>query len=512
MNIKKIAMFLLLAPVSLLSGQELQPEVLGFEEYLAYVKKYHPVARQAQLRISQGEAQLLKARGGFDPKLEVDYARKQFKDTEYYGLLNSTFKLPTWYGLEFKAGYEQNQGQYLNPQQTVPEEGLFSAGISLAVGKDMLMDKRMAALRTARIFQEQSAAERDLLVNEVLYQAALAYFDWYRAYNEARIYEDFVENAQDRFRGISRSASTGEIPAIDTVEAKIALQDRLLQLEQVQVNLVKQRLELSNFLWLQGSVPVELQEHMQPEQGLLEEVNEVLGLLEQELSSGRMAEDQQAEDSEDLWEPAEISPFAAGKDAFEDGNRAEDNPLLNSPDLMENHPKIRALRAKREAQGIARSLKANNLLPDIDLEYNFITTQPDHLAGFDPNNYKAGLRLSVPLFLRKERAELRLADLKLQDTQFEIQLNQRQLHNKIEAVLGELDSYRAQQAMLEEMVANYRTMLAAEERKFSFGESSLFLVNSRETKLIEAYLKQNEVITKFLHAKARLFQNIGRGL
>ena len=57
--------------------------VLGFNEYLGYVKKYHPIARQAQLTISIGQANLMKARGGFDPKVEVDYERKKFKGDEY---------------------------------------------------------------------------------------------------------------------------------------------------------------------------------------------------------------------------------------------------------------------------------------------------------------------------------------------------------------------------------------------------------------------------------------------
>jgi hypothetical protein len=26
------------------------------------------------------------ARGGFDPKIEVDFSKKQFKDTEYYSI------------------------------------------------------------------------------------------------------------------------------------------------------------------------------------------------------------------------------------------------------------------------------------------------------------------------------------------------------------------------------------------------------------------------------------------
>ena len=116
-----------------LLAQELLPKVLTFKEYLAFVKQYHPVARQAGLKLNMAEAELLRARGGFDPKIEVDYDRKEFKNTEYYDILNSTYKIPTWYGIELKANFEQNQGVYLNPQRTVPQDGLFSAGVSVDV-------------------------------------------------------------------------------------------------------------------------------------------------------------------------------------------------------------------------------------------------------------------------------------------------------------------------------------------------------------------------------------------
>ena len=48
-------------------------------------------------------------------------------------------------------------------------------------------------------------------------------------------------------------------------------------------------------------------------------------------------------------------------------------------------------------------------------------------------------------------------------------------------------------------------MLSAEERKFFLGESSLFLVNSRESKLIDAKLKAIEIENSFFKTKANLF-------
>ena len=55
-------------------------------------------------------------------------------------------------------------------------------------------------------------------------------------------------------------------------------------------------------------------------------------------------------------------------------------------------------------------------------------------------------------------------------------------------------------------------MISAEERKFSFGESSLFLINSREKSLIDSQLKAVEVQNKYLKAKAKLFNSLSRDL
>lgn len=447
-----------------LCAQERLPEVLTFEEYLAFVKQYHPVARQAGLKLNMAEAELLRARGGFDPKIEVDYDRKEFKSTEYYDILNSTFKIPTWYGIELKANFEQNQGVYLNPERTVPQDGLFSAGVSVDVGQGMFINQRMASLRSARIYRDQSVAERDLMLNEVLFEAALAYFDWVRVYNEMIIYEGFLENAVERFRGIEQNARLGEIPAIDTVEARISVQNRRLDLEQARVDLVKERLDLSNFLWLDNNTPVELQPYIIPEEeGLLPKVDRVLDL-----------------------------------------------PTIVEPGVIpENHPRLRSLELGLRALEVNRRLMANRLLPEVNLEYNFLTQEPDEFQSFNRGNYKAGVRFSFPLFLRKERGELRLANFRIQDAEFDLELNERQLENRLLAVFQELESYSFQTQMAEEMVENYYLLLAAEERRMSFGESSLFLINTREIRLIEARLKQNEIFNKYLYAKARLFRNLG---
>src|SRR5690606_40866559 len=84
------------------SAQSDSISVISLSEYLGYVKSFHPIVKQANLIINESEAKLMKARGAFDPKVEADYNRKKFDGTEYYDKLNAAFKIPTWYGVEFK--------------------------------------------------------------------------------------------------------------------------------------------------------------------------------------------------------------------------------------------------------------------------------------------------------------------------------------------------------------------------------------------------------------------------
>ena len=435
---------------------------LPLAEYLGYVKAYHPFVKQANLVINESEAKLMKARGAFDPKLEVDYDRKKFKNTEYYDKLNASFKIPTWFGIELKGNFEENTGDFLNPQDVVPIDGLYSAGISIPVARGLLTNERMAMLRQSRLYVKQAQADRQLLVNDILYEATITYFNWLKSYNEKRIFEDFLSNAQMRFEGIKKSHDVGERPAIDTLEARITINNRKLNLEKARINYIKASLELSNYLWLQD-IPIEITNTIIPDTHTIHAVDAILNTSGLDLESFN----------------------------------------------LDNHPKLQALDYKLQSLTIDKRLKQNNLLPQIDLQYQFLSQTPELARSFNTSAYKSGVNISFPIFLRKERGDLRLAHIKLQDTKFDIQSTKLSLKNKMDAVLQELDSYQNQNTYIAQIVNDYSSLLEAEERKFTLGESSLFLVNSRESTLIDTKLKAVEIENSYFNTKAKLFNVLG---
>ena len=204
---------------------------MSYNEYLGFVKKYHPLVKNANLEISKAQANLMMARGGFDPKLQLDYNKKQFQGTEYYSIMNSSFKIPTWYGIEIKAGFDNSEGIYLNPENTIPNQGLTSLGISVPLSQGLLINQRMADVRKAKIQMQLSQSERKIQAIEILYDASVAYFNWKKTFNEFQLYEEYTSNAQIRFKGIQTLIQQGDKSAIDSIEAGIIVKNRLLSAE-----------------------------------------------------------------------------------------------------------------------------------------------------------------------------------------------------------------------------------------------------------------------------------------
>ena len=460
MTLIRTILFLVLIGSTHLSAQQGALEVLSLEEYLGYVKAYHPLVKQANLKLDASQAELMKARGGFDPKIAVDYDRKEFKETEYFDKLNASFKIPVWFGINLKGGFEQNEGVYLNPEKTVPENGLYSAGIEIPLGQGLWINKRMTALKQAKLYLKQAEAERLLEVNKTLYEATIAYFKWLNTYNKQTVYSEFLVNAEQRFQGVKLQYEQGEKAAVDTLEASITINSRKLALEKADMEVMKSRLELSNYLWLDNEIPVELQATVIPDMTTLNTVDTVLKLEDLELQ-------------------------ATG---------------------LDQHPKLQALDYKSQILKVEERLKKNALLPKIDLQYNWLTTKPTELGIYNNSDYKAGVRMSWPIFLRKERGNLKKTKIKLQDLDYQRASTRYALQNKWESYQRALASYQRQQELTETVVSDYERLVAAENRKLMLGESSLFIVNSRESKWIEAALKAIDVQNATLKVKADIFQ------
>jgi outer membrane protein TolC len=430
-------------------------EVLSEKEYYQIILLNHPLVKQAGIKPQMGESQLLKAKGGFDPKLFTQYDSKNFKGVSYYQKLNAGLSVPTWYGIQFKSGFESNSGSFLSSEDKTPAGGLWYGGISVNLAQGMIIDQRRAELFKARIYQESTLQEQRLLLNELVYESGYAYWDWFLSHYSKAVLQNSYELAMVRLQGVKISAELGDRPIIDTVEARIQVQNRQSLLTNYQTDLLNAKVKLETFLWTELQEPLEVDETTLP-----------LAL-----------------DSVDF----EIFPLLS---EMEVDSLAENHPYLNM-----NNLKIKSLE-------IDQRLKREQLKPTLNLSYNFINEPINYnpITNLSPNNNKIGVQFEMPLLFRKERGDLELAKLKVQDEQLSYLNNKVYLKAKIKKAQNDVLNAQNQLDIYRQTVLDSRQLFEAEKTMFEQGESSLFLVNAREMTYIQANLKYLEVLSKYQQA------------
>lgn len=443
---------------------DLKSDILTFDSFVKRVQEHHPLSKQAYLQEQFGEAEIRSTRGAFDPKAYADLTQKYFNDKQYYSKLEGGVKIPTWFGIEFLGGYEDNEGDYLNPENSVPGTGLYFAGISVPVGQGLFIDKRRAALKTAKLYAESTKASRQYLLNQLYLKATKAYWYWFQAYHQKKVFQEAVSAAAFRLSAVKQGATLGDRPQIDTLEAQIQLQNRELALQEASLALENSIALLNTFLWDEGLIPLELEE-------------------------------------------TTVAP------ALENTNtqQTEEQLLLEMDTLLLNHPELVLSRFEIEQLEVDRRLKAEMLKPTLNLKYQpLVEGIGDEIAtNYNQANYKWGLEFSFPILLRKERGSLQKAKIKLAEKQFALKDKNQNLKYKATTSFNSWQTSISQVELYQQNSFDYEKLLDGERSLFKTGESSLFLVNRRELGYINAQLKWIEALVKNYLAKADTYYSLG---
>lgn len=197
------------------------------EAFIEQIRLYHPIAKQANIQVKIAAAELLSARGGFDPSMNVDASRKTFDGKNYYNYSNPELKIPTPIGIDIKTGLENNGGNFINPESTTGRTSYL--GIEIPLIKGLMIDKRRAVLQQAKIFRSQSEQERLVVLNDLLFDAYTDYWQWAGAFKLYSIYSKFVDVAKNRLRLVHIAFINGDRAVIDTIEAFTQVQNYQLQ-------------------------------------------------------------------------------------------------------------------------------------------------------------------------------------------------------------------------------------------------------------------------------------------
>lgn len=429
-----------------------QEKNLSIDNTLDIVRKYHPVIRQSILRNEISKNELMASKGVFDPIIQINSQEKTFDNKQYYKYNSTELKIPIWYGIDIKAGTENNYGDRIDPTLTKNKSAF--VGVSMDPFRGLLVDKRKSIINQANNIVELTKNEQLLIINDLMLDATKAYWNWVSAfYNNALLIKS-VQSNKERYEVIKKSYQSGDRAPIDTTEALTQLQNFEILQTQSAVELQKARFELSNFFWTENKLPFELDETIQP-----------------------------------------VSNFEIDKIAKIEIGDLEDQ--INQ--AAQQHPKLKMTDAKLNYLDVEKRLKFVELFPSLKLNYNALDND---LRNFSTtlntaNNFKYGLSLSMPIFQRQARGEIAKTKNKIADLNLDRKYLSLEIENKVKSSFSDFHSLK-QQIKTNELVLNANKLLFdTENNKFQMGESSLFLINNRELKFIETEQKQIALKSKF---------------
>ena len=435
-----------------------QDTILPPDVFMDWVAKYHPFVGQSERVRSIADAEIRQMKGFFDPVLSGSIQNKDFDQKEYYFMAGGQLSIPTRLGPSFELGYDQNRGEFLNPQNDLPEQGLWYLGIEIPILQGLITDEERTAVRIAEAGQEVTDNEVRDQLNDLFYRAQAAYWAWASSYSVWLTRQNAELTSYERYLNTVRGYEEGFYPAIDTLEANIQWQNRRLLRQEALKTYVYAQLELSSFIWDSTGTSLVLADSIRPEP---------LALYSYELSS------------------------------FEEG--------LSIDSLQTNHPKWQAFTSQIDLLRFDQRLKSQKILPKANLRYDLLqdaATLGSEGPTFDFNDHYWSLKVELPLFLRDERFALKQSRLKVEQTDLKRSESWIKTKNYWGALRNELVVLSEQVDQYDGAVDGYLALLNAETRLFFSGESSLFVVNSRELKWLESVEKLIELRQKYRTKRA----------
>jgi outer membrane protein TolC len=459
-KIKLVSIFLFLNLD--LSAQNI---TLSLNDFLKLVISNHPVAKQANLFINDAQAEVSIAKGGFDPKVIANFDQKVFKDKEYFNRFDQVVKVPIQFGgMEFKAGYDRNIGETLSDDIRTPNTGTPYAGVSIPLIQGFAIDERRKTLNQAKIFETIAETEKLKTLNKLVFSATKTYWDWVLAYRQLSMQKEFYNQANERYIAIKNRFKIEDLAAVDTLEASINLDERLLQLKISEIDFSNQGMILSSYLWDSNGQILELKK-------------EVI--------------------------PVEKEVIVFQNDSF--------NNLL---EIAKNrHPEILKLQFKNDQLNIEERFRKEFLKPRLDLSATALLATGTNLTSkyVNPlNNYKLNVDFVLPIFARKERGKLNQIRIKQLQNKLDLDLMKNSIENDVKIAFNEIQNIQNQISIQQNIILNQKSLFEAEKNKFKLGESTIFMINSRESKLLEQSIKLENLKIKFEKAKAILTYSVGK--
>ena len=416
---------------------------MNLQKFYNQIQNSNPQLQIAELQYNLGAIEQLRSRGFLDPEITSAWDEKSFDDKRYYRLFDAQLKVPTAYGISLVGGYSNSMGDYLNPQEKTPKNGLLNLGLEADLLQGLFVTearmRRNEAQNLSEMYHQISAQSK----NDFYFSAGYAYLDWEEIQMQRKLYERVVHLSQAYFEQTRETFLLGEKTAVDTLESYIAYKDWNAQLENIEIDANKIQQQINLYL------------------------------------------------------------FDATQFTFKPQNVDSTNISVQPKNLdVANLPQIREKEEKLKSYQWQERLKREKLKPKLKAKFMpLATTEPEGDFTYEPSNYKFGIGFSYNLFNRIAKADLQENQAKQEILKYETLFKSKELETKIAANILNIKNLEEQYHYLEEIALGYERMMQAEQIKFNYGESSVFLLTKRQEKWIQTQKKVLSVYYKWQKEK-----------
>ena len=429
----------------LLREPEGELQLLELPDILDMVEKRHPKLLGANLVRGIASAKVLEKQGAFDPALGLASTYQRYNSSSSPGkpldyISNGIVVAkqdPS--GIKWEGGWLNTQGFPKSPASSTGDVGEFFIEAKVPFLRGAGINDKSIALEQARLVEEQTLEDYQAIRLLTLLDAGMAYLEWNASVMQWRILDENQELAIERAKQVAARIEAGDLAAIDQVEADREIFKRKELTLKATREVQKAALKLALYLW--------------------------------------NSDGQDAGIPQPAQAPLQLPPVQRFT--------TEDVYQLQLTALSER-PELRQLKLEKSIVELDKDLAENDRLPQLDL-----TLRPGYDAGGNGVGFtvKAGIELVIPLATRGPDGRRQAALLKLDKLNLEQVEMIRRILIQVQDAASEAEG-AAQR--LEQAVALYqksKELEEAERTKFQFGDSTLFLVNSRERATLEAALK-----------------------
>ncbi len=427
---------------------------LHFDEVLQSVSAHDPRIRRAVAQLRKAEAKTTAARGAFDPRLEGD---GKILTGAYYDLRRANVELrqpTTLWGSELFVGYRVGLGinerwPTYRDDQTL-SGGEVRAGIEVPIWRGGLIDPERA--ERARAIQLEEAAGQALSAAKLNLElaAARSYWNWVGTGQNREVAKALLDLAEQRDAQLRRRLTAGSIASFDVLDNERILLERKAFLVAAERAFEKATFELSLFLRDPQGLPVVASAERVPERVSVAPIDE--------LSVERAIDE-----------------------------------------VLACHPELEKARAELEAAEVDQKLSRNEVAPELSAVFAYSRDLGDltstELDFTLPGNvFEAGVKLSMPLLLRKERGRAGAARAEVAEKEAQLRFVSDQLRARTLDAASAVEAAQRRAELTDEVVDTAAELAEGERRRFEVGSSNLIFVNLREQQAAMARMRYIEAV------------------